>query len=460
MDFNSPSPYLYTFTWNCRSVAEGDCCNFANSFVTLRVTMATIIKDALVLLQNQLLPRDVSFDTERGVITKIADCITPREEDTVISAPGCWLTPGYCDLHVHFRQPGQEYKETIASGCKAASAGGFTTVCTMPNLSPAPDSVENLEVQKSIIRSDATIDVLPYATITTHREGNTPVDFAALAPLCVGFSDDGSGVQDENVMKNAMTQAARHNALIAAHCEVNSLLHNGYIHAGEYARRHGHRGISSQSEWEEVKRDIQLAKETGARLHICHVSTAESLEFVRKAKKEGVKVTCETAPHYLAFCQDDLQEEGRWKMNPPLRDLSDKTALLTAIADGTVDAVATDHAPHSDEEKSRGLEKSAMGVVGLETSAAALYTYCVLPGNISEIQMLNLLIKNPREIIRQPLEISEGSVADLTIFNPAIKWTVHGKDFMSAGSATPFEGKELTGKTIMTIKNGKIIYAV
>lgn len=422
--------------------------------------MATIIKEALVLLGDQLQPRDVAFDSQSGMITKIADEIDPTVDDVVINAQGCWLTPGYCDLHVHFRQPGQEYKETIASGCRAAAAGGFTTVCTMPNLNPAPDSKENLEVQKEIIRRDATIDVLPYATITSRRQGDTPVDFEALTPECVGFSDDGSGIQDKDVMMNAMKMAVRNNALIAAHCEVNSLLNNGYIHDGDYAAKHGHRGICSQSEWEEVERDIRLAKATGARLHICHVSTAESLQLVRDAKKEGVKVTCETAPHYLAFCQDDLQEDGRWKMNPPLRDCADKIALLKAIADGTVDAIATDHAPHSDEEKSRGLENSAFGVVGLETSAAALYTYCVLPGYISDVEMLHLLINNPRNIINRPLEIKEGAVADLTIFNPNIKWTVCGKDFLSAGSATPFEGVELTGKTILTIKNGKTVYAI
>ena len=278
------------------------------------------------------------------------------------------ILPGFCDVHVHFRQPGFSYKETIESGCKAAARGGFTDVCTMPNLKPVPDTMEHLQQQLDIIAADATIGVHPYAAITLEEKGETLVDLASMADCVCGYSDDGRGVQSDDMMRAAMTEAKKLNKIIAAHCEINDLLRGGYIHDGVYAAQHGHRGICSESEWGQIVRDIELVKETGCKYHVCHISTKESVDVIRKAKAEGVDITCETGPHYLVFCDEDLQEDGRFKMNPPLRGREDMQALIEGIVDGTIDMIATDHAPHSAEEKGRGLEKSAMGVVGLETS--------------------------------------------------------------------------------------------
>lgn len=341
-----------------------------------------------ILIKNALLSPSgkegtVDILIYEGKIGKIAPQVDSPHDCSVIDADGLTVIPGLVDVHVHLREPGFSYKETIAAGTAAAAAGGFTTVCPMPNLNPAPDSPENLERQLEIIRRDAKIETIPYATITRSRLGAELVDYEALAPFVAGFSDDGSGVQDEEVMREAMREIAKTGKILAAHCEVNSLLRGGYIHDGEYARANGHRGICSESEWGEIERDIRLAGETGCRLHICHISTAESVDLIRRAKERGVRVTCETAPHYLAFCDEDMREEGRFKMNPPIRSRRDMEALREGAADGTIDVIATDHAPHSAEEKSKGLEKSAMGVVGLETSLAAVYTHMVKPGHIS-----------------------------------------------------------------------------
>ncbi|MDE5791488.1 MAG: dihydroorotase [Muribaculaceae bacterium] len=352
--------------------------------------------------------------------------------------------PGLADVHVHFREPGFSYKETIKTGSEAALAGGFTAVCTMPNLNPAPDSIENLLPQLEIIKRDAAIKVIPYATITKKRLGKELVDYEALAPYVAGFSDDGSGVQDEEVMRRAMKGIAPTGKILAAHCEVNDLLRGGYIHDGEYARRHGHRGICSESEWREIDRNIRLASETGCRLHICHISTAESVALIRDARKAGIEVTCETGPHYLAFCDEDLQEDGRFKMNPPIRSARDRDALIEGIVDGTIECIATDHAPHSAEEKSRGLERSAMGVVGLETALAAVYTTLVKPGIISLDKLVEIMSTNPRRIFgiegdpgKVMVDFSESFIVDPTTFK-------------SMGKATPFEGMELYGKFLKT----------
>lgn len=366
--------------------------------------------------------------------------------------------PGLADVHVHLREPGYSYKETIRQGSMASARGGFTTVCPMPNLNPAPDSLENLERQLEIIRRDAVIEVVPYATITRGRMGSELVDYEAIAPLVAGFSDDGSGVQNEDVMRKAMKRIARTGKVLAAHCEVDSLLNRGYIHEGKYAAAHDHRGICSESEWREVERDIRLCAETGCKLHICHVSTKESVQLVRKAKADGLPVTCETGAHYLAFCDMDIQEHGRWKMNPPLRDASDRDALLEGIADGTIDCIASDHAPHSAEEKSRGLEQSAMGVTGIELSLPAVYTYCVKTGVISFERMIELMAYNPRKIFDlNQIEI-EGSNATYTIVDFDRSFIVRGEDLISKGKTTPFEGKELFGIVTETCINGKIVY--
>ena len=366
--------------------------------------------------------------------------------------------PGLADVHVHLREPGYSYKETIADGTLAAAHGGFTTVCTMPNLNPAPDSPETLERQLEIIRRDASIRVVPFATITRSRMGNELVDYEALAPLVAGFSDDGSGVQSEEVMRRAMQGIARTGKVLAAHCEVNDLLRGGYIHDGRYAGAHGHRGICSESEWREVERDIRLSAETGCRLHICHVSTKESVELVRQAKRQGLPVTCETGAHYLAFCEMDLEEHGRWKMNPPLRGVDDRKALLDGIADDTIDCIASDHAPHSADEKARGLEKSAMGVTGIELSLPAVYTYCVKTGVISFERMLELMAYNPRKIFGLDTSDNLNLDTDYALVDFESIFTVQGESLLSRGKATPFEGKQLYGVVMETCCNGKTVY--
>ena len=416
-----------------------------------------LIKGAKVWLDGEF--RCTDLRVADGVVNAIAPDIMPEEGDMIVDGKGRHLIPGLVDLHVHFREPGFSYKETIAAGSRAAAKGGFTTVCTMPNLKPAPDSVENLKKQLDIISDDAQIEVLPFATITRQRLGHECVDYKALLPYVAGFSDDGTGVQDADVMRRSMEGIAEVDGLLAAHCEVESLLNKGYIHDGEYARAHGHRGICSESEWGEVKRDIELAAATGCRLHICHVSTKESVELVREAKRKGLKVTCETGPHYLAFTDADLQEDGRFKMNPPIRSGADREALRRGIADGTVDVVATDHAPHSAEEKAKGLEKSAMGVVGLETSLPAVYTYMVKPGHISLGKLVEVMADNPRRILGRDPEIKEGSRADLTLVDFSREWTVDPESFLTLGRATPFNGCKLKGEIMLTLFGGAPVFS-
>ena len=363
------------------------------------------------------------------------------------------VLPGLCDVHVHFREPGFSYKETIKSGCRAAARGGFTAVCTMPNLNPVPDSAEHLAQQLDIVRRDACIDVYPYAAITVGEKGERLAELEAMAAEAAAFSDDGRGVQSEAVMTAAMERAAALGKILAAHCEDNSLLRGGYIHDGDYARAHGHRGICSESEWGPIARDLELVKKTGCAYHVCHVSARESVELIRRAKAEGVDVTCETAPHYLILDDSDLREEGRFKMNPPLRSAEDRLALIEGIRDGTVDMIATDHAPHSAEEKSRGLEGSAFGVVGLETAFASLYTHLVRPGLISLEQLLERMVYAPRKRFGLPLHPGDFSVWDL-----AAEQTADPADFLSMGRATPFEGMKFFGKCLLTVHRGQVVY--
>lgn len=415
-----------------------------------------LIKNALLSPSGKEGTADILISG--GKIVEIAPHIDSPQDCCEICADGLTVIPGLVDVHVHLREPGFSYKETIATGTAAAAAGGFTTVCPMPNLNPAPDSTENLERQLEIIRKDAKVETIPYATITRSRLGEEPVDYAALTPFVAGFSDDGSGVQDEEAMRIAMQGIAKTGKILAAHCEVNSLLRKGYIHDGEYARAHGHRGICSESEWREIERDIRLSEETGCRLHICHISTAESVDLIRRAKERGVKVTCETGPHYLAFCDEDMQENGRFKMNPPLRARRDMEALRAGAADGTIDVIATDHAPHSAEEKSKGLEKSAMGVVGLETSLAAVYTYMVKTGIISFDRMIEMMAIAPRRLFGFDGGLTPGNRADLSLVDFNKEWNVNPADFLSMGKSTPFEGVTLTGKVMLTIAAGIPVY--
>ncbi|MBR1488498.1 MAG: dihydroorotase [Bacteroidales bacterium] len=375
----------------------------------------------------------------------------------VIDCSGRLVSEGFTDIHVHFREPGQGYKETIRTGSLAAAHGGYTTVCAMPNLNPVPDSPETLALEQEIIDRDACIRVLPYAAITRGRRGEQLVDFAALKDRCCAFSDDGSGVQREEMMRSAMQAAAREDVIIAAHCEDNTLLHGGYIHDGRYAAAHGHKGICSESEWGQIARDLRLAEETGCRYHVCHISCAESVELIRAAKARGVRVTCETGPHYLSLCEDDLQEDGRFKMNPPLRRAEDRQALIEGLLDGTIDAIATDHAPHSAEEKSRGLAGSAMGIVGLETAFPVLYTDLVLPGIVSLERVIEALTSGPRTAFRlgsPAAGLQPGAPADLTVIDPDAAWTVDPADFRSMGKATPFAGKPVRSRIVLTLKDG------
>lgn len=417
--------------------------------------MKTLIKGSEVYFPGgELKRKDVLV--EGGKIAVMADNIEPAADMEVIEAEGLTLIPGLTDLHVHFREPGYEYKETIAGGAACAKAGGFTTVCTMPNLNPAPDNLENLQMQLDRISAQADVQIIPYATITRQRAGEeTLVDYGELAPLVAGYSDDGSGVQSEDLMRSAMKRVAETGKVLAAHCEVNDLLHGGYIHDGDYAHFNNHRGISSASEWKEIERDIRLAEETGCPLHICHVSTAEGVELVHRAKRRGVKVTCETAPHYLWFTDEDLHNEGRWKMNPPLRSEHDRRTLRHGIMDGTIDAIATDHAPHTEAEKGKDLEHSAMGVVGLETAFPACYTKMVLTGKTDFRHLVEAMSLNPRRILGlkgfESGGISVGDPAMLTLLDLNEKRVVDSSKFHGKGRSTPFEGKELQGWPKATI---------
>ena len=386
-------------------------------------------------------------------IVKIERGGTINTDDTnarTLNMDGRLVCYGLCDVHVHLRQPGFEAKETIHTGTTAAMMGGYTAVCAMPNLNPTPDTVEHIGEELDIIKKDAAINVYPYASITIDRKGRQLVDMEALKQYAVAFSDDGSGVQSDDMMREAMKEATRLDVIIAAHCEVNDLLKGGYIHDGEYCKANGHKGICSESEWGQIARDLKLAEETGCRYHVCHISTKESVELIRQAKKRGVKVTCETGPHYLVFCDEDLKDEGRFKMNPPIRSREDRDALIEGIKDGTIDCIATDHAPHTADEKSRGLKGSAMGVVGLETAFGVCYTHLVKTGTISLQRLVELMSANPRRIFGIEVE----GEANFAIFDLQKEWTVDSRKFTSMGKATPFEGMNLTGKPASLIYKG------
>lgn len=415
-----------------------------------------IIKGGTILGSSRQGKADIAIEQER--IVDIAENITATPNDHVIEANGLVVAPAFVDVHVHLREPGFGYKERIATGTMAAARGGYSTVCSMPNLNPVPDSVENLKAQQDIIDRDAKIEVLPYAAITIGRKGEELVDIEALKGKVCAFSDDGSGVQHDKMMEAAMTEAVKHDAIIAAHCEVEELLRGGYIHDGEYARQHGHKGICSESEWGQVERDIELAEKSGCRYHVCHISTKQTVELIRKAKARGVKVTCETGPHYLIFSDMDLQEDARWKMNPPLRSAEDRAALIEGIKDGTIDMIATDHAPHSIEEKSRGLKDSAMGIVGLETAFAALNTHLVRKGIISLDRLVELMSINPRKVFGIEGGLNVGDRADVVIIDTEKEWRVDSRDFYSMGKITMFDGRDMCGDVVMTLHRGNIVY--
>lgn len=392
-----------------------------------------------------------------GMIVSFGDCADTVGAD-VINLDGKAVLPGLVDLHVHLREPGFEYKETIASGTAAAASAGYTEIFSMPNLVPAPDSPETLAVQSDAIRSDACIKVHPYGCITMGQRGEGElVDFRTLAPYVAGFSDDGRGVQSDELMYKAMELCSGCGKTIVAHCEVNELLRGGYIHDGDYARAHGHKGICSESEWKQIERDLELVRKTGCAYHVCHISTGESVELIRRAKAEGLPVSCETGPHYLLLDDSCLREDGAFKMNPPLRSASDREALLEGIKDGTIDCIATDHAPHSAEEKSRGLKDSAFGIVGLETAFPLLYTYLVKKNVIDMERLIALMSCNPRRIMNlQPVEI--GAPADLAVFDLDETYRIDASLFVSKGHSTPFDGWTVQGRCVMTLLGGRPVF--
>lgn len=415
-----------------------------------------LLKNGTVYYQGKMQKVDVLI--QNGVVCKI-DRDIQADGCPVIDSSKFNIIPGLADVHVHLREPGFSYKETILTGTKAAAKGGFTLVAAMPNLNPVPDSAEHLKIELDRIEKNRVIKVLPYGSITVGEKGKELRDMAGMAKDVIAFSDDGKGVQNSEMMEKAMTVAKELNKPIVAHCEVESLLNGGYIHDGEYAKLHGHKGISSASEYEEVIRDINLSEKTGCQFHACHISTKESVDAIRQAKAKGLKVSGETGPHYLAFTDMDLQESGSWKMNPPIRNEEDRQALIKGVQDGTIECIITDHAPHSREEKSKGLAGSSMGVVGLETSFAAVNTYMVEKGYISFEKLVEVMSINPRKIFGLESGIQIGKPADITIVDPKTKWVVNPEEFISMGKATPFAGKTLTGKVIATIYNGDFAYS-
>ena len=416
-----------------------------------------LLKDATIHsaegpLQGDLLVAD-------GLIAAIGEGLTADDATRTIDCRGKHIVYGLVDVHVHLREPGLSHKETIKTGTLAAAHGGFTTVCSMPNVNPAPDTIEHLQQQLDIIERDAVIEVLPYASITLGQRGKGDlVDFEALAGKVAGFSDDGRGVQSEELMAEAMRKAKAAGSRIVAHCEVDDLLHGGYIHDGEYCRQHNHRGICSESEWEQVERDIRLTEAIGCQYHVCHISTRESVELVRKAKAQGLNVSCETGPHYLILCDMDLQEEGRFKMNPPLRSADDREALIEGILDGTIEVLATDHAPHAANEKAKGLAGSAFGIVGIETSFPLMYTHFVKTGRMTFDHLMKIMSENPRRLFSMGGKLAVGQKADIAVFDLEREYEIHPEEFLSMGHSTPFEGWKVSGECVLTLCHGEIAY--
>ena len=417
--------------------------------------MNYILKNAKFFMQGKFQQADIFvkdgsfFDISKNIIDSTA---------TVIDCKDYIIFPGFVDVHVHLREPGFFYKETIKSGTMSAARGGYTYVCSMPNLNPVPDSFENLKVQLDIIDKDAVVRVKPYASITKGQDGKVLSDMDKLAPYVCAFSDDGRGVQSEEMMTRAMQKSKELDKIIVAHCEDNSLLRGGYIHDGEYAKAHGHKGICSESEYGPIARDIELVRKTGCAYHVCHISTKESVDLIRKAKAEGLNITCETSPTYLLLNDSMLQEDGRFKMNPPIRSEEDRLALIEGICDGTIDMIATDHAPHSEEEKSRGLEKSAMGVVGLECAFPLLYTYLVKTGILPFERLVQLFHCEPKNRFSLTGGIRVGKAADFTMWDMNKKTTVTPETFLSMGRSTPFKDYEIYGECVITAVDGKFVY--
>ena len=418
--------------------------------------MKILLKNANVFLDKSFKRQDIAIENE--YISNISSSISKGDFDFIFDFNNLYILPGLIVVHTHLREPGFLYKETIETGTMAGARGGYTSICTMPNLNPTPDCMENLKLQLDAIKDKAIINVYPYGTITKGEQGEELSKIDEIKDKVIAFSDDGKGIQTEEMMLQAMKKVKKVNKLIAAHCEDNSLLNGGYIHAGEYAKMNNHKGICSESEWGPIKRDIDLVRKTGCKYHICHISTKESVELIRKAKAEGLPVTCETAPHYLCLDDMDLLEEGRFKMNPPIRSKADREALIKGLQDGTIDMIATDHAPHSKEEKSKGLEGSLMGVVGLEVAFPVLYTNLVKTNIITLEKLVELMNTNPRKIFNIGTEIAVGQKADLTVMDLNENYNIYSKKFASMGKSTPFDGMNVFGKCKMTMANGKIVW--
>ena len=419
--------------------------------------MKYILSNTNVFICGQFVKTNVFV--ENGRISEISSRpFSPKDSDSIFDLSGQYLFPGFIDVHVHLREPGFFYKESIKSGTDSAAKGGYIAVCPMPNLNPVPDCAENLAVQLDAIRQNACIQVVPYGAVTISENGQELAAYEESASDVCGFSDDGRGVQSDEKMRQAMQKISKTGKILAAHCEDNSLLNGGYIHAGEYAARHGHKGICSESEWKQIERDLKLAEETGCKYHVCHISTKESVALIRQAKAKGLDVTCETAPHYLTMNDSMLQEDGRFKMNPPIRAEEDRQALLAGLLDGTIDMIATDHAPHSAEEKSRGLSGSMMGVVGLETAFPVLYTELVKSGTLSLEQLIALMHTNPRERFGIGTHLGEGEPASFTVYDLDEAYTIDPETFLTKGRATPFAGKEVFGRCVLTMYQGNIVW--
>ena len=420
--------------------------------------MKELLKGGMVYRNGEFSRLDVAL--EGGVVRGLGVSISPEGFDRVTDLSSFHIVPGFADVHVHLREPGFSRKERIATGTLAGARGGYTALCAMPNLQPPPDSLPHLREEEELIARDARIPVYPYGCLTVGQTGRGElVDYEAMAPHVPGFSDDGKGVQEEERMRAAMKRLAPLGKPVVAHCEDESLLRGGYIHDGAYARAHGHRGISSESEWRQVERDLRLVEETGCRYHVCHVSAKETVELIRRAKEKGLPVSCETAPHYLTLCEEDLREEGRFKMNPPLRAREDMEALRRGLLDGTIDCVATDHAPHTAEEKDRGLAGSLMGIVGLETAFPVLYTRLVLPGILSLEGLVERMAVRPRELFRLPGgSITEGEPADLAVLDLSAEYTIDPERFCSMGRSTPFAGWKVRGQAVRTMANGRTVW--
>lgn len=418
--------------------------------------MKKLLKNAKVFVNDKF--EEVDIEITNDIITKIESNIEANAIDTIYDLKNLYVLPGLIDVHTHLREPGFCYKETIKTGSLAGARGGYTSIAAMPNLNPAPDCLENLKLELDAIKKDAQINVYPYGTITKGEKGEELANFEEIKDHVIAFSDDGRGVQNENMMEKAMNEAKKIGKMIVAHCEDNSLLNGGYIHDGEYAKVNGHKGICSESEWGPIKRDMELVRKTGCSYHVCHISTKESVEIIRKAKKEGLPVTCETGPHYLVLNDMCIEDDGRFKMNPPIRSEDDRLALVEGIKDGTIDMIITDHAPHSKEEKSKGLKGSSMGVVGLEVAFPVLYTNLVKKGIITLEKLIELMNTNPRNIFHIGTEIKVGEKADLTVYDLEERYNINPDEFVSMGKATPFKGDNVYGKCKMTICAGKEVF--